>query len=469
MKSLVKLALCASAIWCGCLSSALAFNSGSTGTEDLIVTADITIPLPEDGVLQYKNVQVQSGATLTFGKNAKNTPVTILASGDVTIEGSINVSGGKGSSILPGFGGPGGFDGGAGGIQRESGYRGEGPGGGNGAMGHSYSSYNYGASGGAGGYATVGGKGDNCDGYSNIVGGNGGASYGNDRLLPLIGGSGGGGGGGNLKYCGGGGGGGGGAILIAASGSINVAGAIYANGMTGKAGEHVVNSDGNAGGSGGGGAGGTIRLVASIITGNGALSAAGGGSDQAYDRNHGGTGGKGRIRLEADQILRTASTNPPLTFGPAYAVYPSGTPILKITAIDGVAVPDATSGSYKEPDVNLPFNTQNPVTVTVTGENILPESSVTLEAATAMNGKQTASGTLAGSFASSTANIDINISTAYPSVITAYVTVDASIAFNEPRYIDGDLVAQVRISSSMGGASVMTYILESGREVQAYM
>ncbi|MDH3998576.1 MAG: hypothetical protein OET90_07030, partial [Desulfuromonadales bacterium] len=283
----------------GLAAPAFAFTSGSTGTEDLIVTASQSIPLPPDGVLQYANVHIQSGAELTFTKNEKNTPVTILASGDVTIDGTININGGKGAYIQPGKGGPGGFDGGQGGVVGKVGFRGEGPGGGYGAMGHSTSGHKYsGACGGGGGYVASGSVGSNMIWNGNIKGGAGGSKYGNERLIPLIGGSGGGGGGGSASYTAGGGGGGGGAILIAASGSINITGGIYANGGYGKAGEFNYNTNGNTGGSGGGGAGGAIRLVATTIMGSGTLSADGKKSDKAYDRIYGGEGSAGRIRLE---------------------------------------------------------------------------------------------------------------------------------------------------------------------------
>lgn len=468
MKSLAKLTLGLSAIWCCFAAPAFGFNSGSTGTEDLIVTADTTLDLPDDGVLQYKNIHVQSGTTLTFKKNLKNTPVTILASEQVTIEGTIRVSGGKGSFILPGVGGPGGFDGGTGGVVGKAGFRGEGPGGGYGGMGNVNYEYS-GASGGGGGHGAAGMKGSNAYAYPANAGGNGGASYGNERVIPLVGGSGGGGGGGSSKYCGGGGGGGGGAILIAASGTINIAGGIYADGGAGNGGEKVVSSAGNSGGSGGGGAGGAIRLVATTIMGNGVLSAAGGGSDPAYHFFYGGTGGQGRIRLEAEHLQRTSSTNPPLTVGPAYALYPPGLPSLKILSINGVATPEIISGKFSSPDVTLPFNTNNPVTVVVAGANLHSGSTVTLEVHSAAGNTQSVSGTLAGAYASTTASIDVNISTSVPSVITAYVTINADLAFNQPMYIDGEMVAQVRVASSLGEASAMTYILESGREVQAYL
>ncbi len=162
-------------------AQAQTFSSGSTGADGALnITVNTTLPLPANGILNFTTVTVQAGYTLTFAKNASNTPVVILATGDVMIGGVIAVNAG-GLNIdgvddarIPGCGG---FAGGG------PGEPGTGPGAG-----------------------TV-------------------ASYvatwvGPLSLVPIVGGS----GGAN------GGGGGGGAIVIASSGKITVAGGITANG-----------------------------------------------------------------------------------------------------------------------------------------------------------------------------------------------------------------------------------------------
>jgi hypothetical protein len=163
------------------VAGAQTFSSGSTGADGALnVTADTTLPLPANGIFNFTTVTVQAGMTLTFAKNASNTPVVILATGDVLINGAITVNAG-GLNIdgvddprIPGCGG---FAGGG------PGEPGTGPGAG-----------------------TV-------------------ASYvatwvGPLSLVPIVGGS----GGAN------GGGGGGGAIVIASTGKITVAGAVNALG-----------------------------------------------------------------------------------------------------------------------------------------------------------------------------------------------------------------------------------------------
>src|SRR6185503_11362002 len=90
------------------------------------------------GVFNYTTVTIPAGVTITYTRNANNTPVTILATGDVVINGTINIDGGA-SDFSPNgaLGGPGGFNGGKAGYPADaaSGTSGEGPGGGCGGLG----------------------------------------------------------------------------------------------------------------------------------------------------------------------------------------------------------------------------------------------------------------------------------------------------------------------------------------------
>src|SRR5262249_26596668 len=116
------------------------FSSGSDGSLGALnVTDDTTIDLSKtapDGRLNYTTVNIAAGKTLRFLKNALNTPVFLLASGDVTIAGTIDVSGAQGpnpqtgGAPTGGLAGPGGFDGGKPGFSSEIGPgSGYGPGG----------------------------------------------------------------------------------------------------------------------------------------------------------------------------------------------------------------------------------------------------------------------------------------------------------------------------------------------------
>src|SRR3989442_6413580 len=100
------------------------YNSGSTGADGALnPSANLTLTLPASGVFNFTTVNIPGGVILRFTRNATNTPVTILAQGDVIIAGTMDVSGSAGGAgsltgtlLGPngGAGGPGGFDGGTG-------------------------------------------------------------------------------------------------------------------------------------------------------------------------------------------------------------------------------------------------------------------------------------------------------------------------------------------------------------------
>lgn len=442
-----------------------AFDSGSTGTADLVVSSNMTITLPADGVLQYINVTVNSGATLKFNRNANNTPVTILASGNVTVNGSINVDGANGNQNVPGNGGPGGFDGGTGGAAKQYGSRGEGPGGGAPGKPHATDT-SYAGGGGGGSFASGGTTGGNQNaGYGGVAG----STYGNSSLIPIIGGSGGGGGGGTRDYYAGGGGGGGGAIIIAASGTINVAGQIYARGGSGSNGQTYSSSWGSNGGAGGSGSGGAIRLIATTITGDGIIDARGGYHSMTASQKYGGQGGDGRVRLEAAIFNRTSQTSPSYSRVIPYAVIPPGVPTLRIQSIGGVAVPSIPKGDFGNADIVLPYETQNPIPITIQAEDVPVGTTVTVKALPSVGDVVSQNVTLEGTLESSIATAELNISTSYPSVIVAQMTYDASVAFAEPFYVDGELVAKITTSISADGRQEMMLITENGREIAIAM
>ena len=69
-----------------CASFAQGFSSGSTGADGALdVTTDTTLDLPPNGTFNYTTVNVAAGVTLRFNRNALNTPVYLLATGDITM------------------------------------------------------------------------------------------------------------------------------------------------------------------------------------------------------------------------------------------------------------------------------------------------------------------------------------------------------------------------------------------------
>jgi hypothetical protein len=140
-------------------------------------------------------------------------------------------------------------------------------------------------------------------------------------------------------------------------------------------------------------------------------------------------------------------------------------PTLTITSIGGIAVPAAPVGALSTPDVLLPYNIQNPVTVTVTGVNVPAGTQVTLKASPSVGTPTPASGALAGTDTSSSVSIQLNISKAYPSVITASVTFQLASLGIGPIYAQGEPVEKVRVETAVGGGSTLTYITASGKEI----
>jgi hypothetical protein len=406
--------------------AAVFFNSGSTGALGAFnPTANTTVQLPANGVLNYTTINIPTGVTVTFTRNAANTPVYMLATGDVTIAGTIDVSGSyAGSPQVVGSGGPGGFDGG----RQQA--RGLGPGGG--MPGTSTCIFGSGA-----GHSTSGAQPANLGTSCGAAG----STYGNAELQPLMGGSGG-GGFYSEDYSGGGGGG---AILVASSGKVTITGAINASG-------------GRGGNAGGGGSGGSIRIVANTISGNGALVITGGAGPRG-----GNDGGAGRIRLEAYATDRTV--------GPVYVtakpapVFLTSMPKLTITSIGGIAVPSSPVGSYAQPDVWLSGTVTNPVAVVISGANIPVGTTVNVSVVPQYSVSSSTTATLSGTQTSSSATASVNLPTSgnYASVIMAQATFPLSIT----AYYEGEKIEKVRIAAKAGSGSETVYITESGREIRA--
>ncbi|HVN84396.1 MAG TPA: hypothetical protein VMW17_06070 [Candidatus Binatia bacterium] len=397
-----------------------AFSSGSTGADGAFnptcspTPCTVETALPDSGIFNFTTVNIAAGVTATFSRNTSNTPVTILATGDVNVLGAIDVSGlTAGPSTLPGRSGPGGFDGGVGAsVVAPNGGTGLGPGGGGGGIAAGNTANN---KPGGGGFGSAGGT---ANGGTPSPAG---ASYGVPTLIPIIGGSG--GGGGAINGCGasGGGGGGGGAILIASSGTITVTGTVAANGGSGGL---CANNCASAQ-SGAGGAGGGIRLVANSITGVGTISANGGapGPDAAgCSGPNGAGGGFGRIRLEAVN-LTFAGTVGPVTSGFPGPVNVASFPMVGIVSVNGVNAPVVPRGSFDAPaDVTLSPVATNPVTVSLKASNV-PLGTLIAVTVTPQTGAATTvnSTPLTGSTANSTATASVTLPNGI-SVVSAAAT-----------------------------------------------
>ena len=454
LESLTRLAFLGSLVVCSVVTSLAqgSFNSGSTGADGAFApTQDVVVQVPPSGVLNYTTVNIPNGVNVRFTPNATNTPVTILATGNVTISGLLIVDGNNNNRILGGLGGPGGFRGGNGGafFDDPNGRSGDGPGGGTG--GKVGSDLLNPRGGGGGGYLQPGNQG----GGSGTDGGVGGLRYGSRTLLPLIGGSGGGGSAAWSTNFGEGGGGGGGAILIASSANITFP-STWLN-------QHILARGGSAG-PGGAGSGGAIRIVANKISGLMRFRVNGGVS------GWGGHGAPGYIRVEGTDLNEFTPDleTPFISYALPNPVTLPNSPILNIVSVGGVNSPATPKGSfYQQPDIVVPTTISNPVTVNLQASN-LPVGTVLQVTLTNELGERTTvnSTPLAGTQASSTATASVTLPTSGIAVISASVTLNLLIAYDKPIYIDGERIDKMEIAAAFGGGSDVTYISTTGKRLK---
>lgn len=318
-------------------------------------------------VFRYSSVNIAATRTLSFTNHPSRAPVIWLVSGNVTINGTISLNGEN--SRGPGGGnaepGPGGFRGGRGQVtnyQRSG--TGMGPGGPSFFPGTCFSGP---------------GAGYGLPGTPALDGGTPGIAYGNAAIIPIIGGS-----GGAMMYCSDrdgyyGGGGGGGALLIACEGTLTI------NGQIQCVGGHALASSNNTGGSGG-----AIRLVASHISGSGALRAQNGNSACC----RAGVSSVGRVRVEAADTTGWNENSTPtvsmriLGNGETAQIWaPSGSPEIEIASIGIAALPagqDPRSDTgFANTDLRL--DTVASQTITIRTKNV-PQSWVVYVRAVRLGG-----------------------------------------------------------------------------------
>jgi hypothetical protein len=481
-RRILVVALAALAIGGGVTGAAAqTFSSGSTGADGAfnppasvppgttVNGSTYTVPVPPNGTFHFTTITIPAGTIVKFARNTTNTPVTLLASGDVTIAGTMDVSGSAGANYLlttatystGGKGGPGGYDGGAGETRAGStgAGNGQGPGGGKGPTGSPSGSM--GCPGGGAGYLAAGTTSYSYCGAT--YDGVGGPTYGNTALLPLLGGSGGGGGGGIFGQTGAGGGGGGGALVIASSGTLTLTGALWAKGGVGGNG----NSANAQTAAGGGGTGGAIRLMATRLAGSGGAVLANGGAGGTTYGGSGGAGALGRIRLESfSSTAAWTFSHAPSQTVPGTVQLPS-TPVLSISSVAGVAAPGAPQAAYAVPDITLPATATSPVAVILSAANVPLGTTITVTATPFQGTATTAvSSGLSGTLGASTATASVAIPLTQPVVLGATATFPLmAMAGDGPLYAAGEEITHVRVAAVVGGPSTVTYLTKSGREV----
>ncbi len=368
----------------------LPYSSGSTGVDgalsypaqgepDFSATQVFDMTGHPDGVWHFTSITIPAGVTVTFLKNAANTPVVWLATDDVLMAGTLNLDGEDGlapggSNQDPGKeaqGGPGGFAGGLGGIRydvsmRYAGTPGQGPGGGV--------------------PGTQSGQHGISAGYAKAVTYSGSVTspaYGNVYVQPLVGGSGGGGQASTATANGYNGGGGGGAILIATSRDMVLSGTIRAKGGIGS-----LYNWSSANLISGHGSGGAVRLVADRMSGTGLIDVRRPPLSSVY--GYPSTNGSGgRIRLEAYYRAFNGQTYSGANIYEATMSMSAPMPtvswpsdqVLRVTQVDGVPVAQPPTGLQITPDVV--FNAGDETLVRVEGTGVPDGTPVWLRIAAA--------------------------------------------------------------------------------------
>jgi hypothetical protein len=327
------------------------------------------------GIFNWTTITIPAGVTLKLSGFITDMPLYFLASGNVDVEGTIDLSGANGADNttdvtkrVPTAPGPGGYTGGLGGIYNSSTFP-DWPGSGQGG----------GAPGAYGIVATSG------------------IFSGTQYLTVLVGGSGG-GGGITLSAVDGygpGGGAGGGALLIASSTEITVNGTIDADG--GAPGSHTSSYWGGCG------SGGAIRLMSNSLIGSGTVTSWGAGGDwQVCADSH---AQPGIVRLEAYTNTFKGTVNAGEALSTPYKLIlpTTGQSTIQVTSINGVAI---NANPFKFPDIEI--NTTSPVPVVVTASQI-PIGTVPTITLFTTTGDQMVSctGGLQGTIASSSCTVNV--------------------------------------------------------------
>ncbi len=204
-------------------------------------------------VIIVKSLRLEAGARLSVNRPPAGLPLVIVALGDMTILGTIDVRANGDQAYGGGF------------QSTQNNQKGAGPGGGPAATGVALTTMGAGAGGGS--YCGKGGQGA-LEATATAPAGPATAPYGTPEIVPLVGGS----SGGSGSF---GAGAGGGAVQLVAGGQFSMGVGSYVN-VGGGGGQPAVSSN-EGDDSGGGGSGGSILIEATGAQIAGVLAANGGG------------------------------------------------------------------------------------------------------------------------------------------------------------------------------------------------
>ena len=220
-----------------------------------------------------------------------------------------------------------------------------------------------------------------------------------------------------------------------------------------------------------------MLLIASRIAGSGDVSAYGGWGGYHPSGNPQLRGGSGRIRFDVLENNFSGSIGGAFTQGFQPIIIPaSGQGVqLAIQSIGGVSVAGSPNGVLVNPDVILPAQQQNPMSVVVNCSNLPLNTTITVTVRPANGADIVATGTNSGGTqTSSTATIPVNMPRGGGIIFAKCVSgVAGSAAVSgEDHYkniaetgwtADGERFAQMEITAGIGSSQQVAYITESGK------
>jgi len=363
------------------------FSSGSDGSDGALnITAPgvtyldpvaMKINPKGDNVFNFTTIKIAAGSTLKISEAKVHGPVYFLATGDVVINGSIDLRGDNSigatqtaAEQIPAYAGSGGYSGGLGGIHADANHQalpGNGPGGGS-------------------------------AGDVNTPYGTAGTFTANRFLVPLVGGSGGGGTNENGGLFGSQGGAGGGAILIASSTTIrldSIGQGFPPNGI-------IFAYGGYGTDRGCSGASGAVRLVANSIVGANSYQVNVGANNTGTCKT---APSPGLVRLESNALsFSLAGVVGPVLVSLPFALNLPTTPppTITVASINGVTV-NANPFSFP----NSTINTGSQVPVVVKATNMPVGATVKIYLLSDGGNNQGIPVTLTGSTEASTGTVNI--------------------------------------------------------------
>ena len=158
-------------------------------------------------------------------------------------------------------------------------------------------------------------------------------------------------------------------------------------------------------------------------------------------------------------------SSPRITTGIPGVVTPANLPTIRIVSVAGITPPNQPNGSLQgSPDIILPSNQTNPVSVALAASNVPLGTSLRVTL-TPENGTRVVvdSTTLTGTLASSTATASIAIPDGI-CVIQASGTIDvASLGM----FINGEPIKSVEVNAVFGGKQTVTYVTASNKRIKA--